>query len=341
MREKNILKLINKYRSAIMGVAALWVMFFHAWVPIFVSNKYTYFIECFIKRKGYIGVDIFFFLSGMGMVYAIQKYDVLTFYKRKLVRVFLPYFFIGALQAIYYKLRFVDFLKNVFGISFYTKEIYTFLWFGIAILTVYFLFPIYYFLLSKCRNPYIFTFISLLLWFIISHNGEHIIRWDFYNFTNRLPIIMIGILVGWHSQKKKIEMNGISWLACWLLFILGIVLCYVTNDMNIYVLVPSSYCFLPSMLIAIPGVMLLAKTLEIFELGTKHIGAGVAKVLAFLGSLSWELYCVQEFLWREFTYGMAEKIGNMGENIVFFAITILGAVILQFICRKIQKVFKV
>lgn len=33
------LDLISKYRGAIMGFAALWILFFHEWVTLFVNNQ--------------------------------------------------------------------------------------------------------------------------------------------------------------------------------------------------------------------------------------------------------------------------------------------------------------
>ena len=67
------LDLISKYRGAIMGFAALWILFFHEWVTLFVNNQVGVNIEGYLKRIGFCGVDIFLLLSGIGLTFAIRK----------------------------------------------------------------------------------------------------------------------------------------------------------------------------------------------------------------------------------------------------------------------------
>lgn len=47
------LDLISKYRGAIMGFAALWILFFHEWVTLFVNNQVGVNIEGYLKRIGF------------------------------------------------------------------------------------------------------------------------------------------------------------------------------------------------------------------------------------------------------------------------------------------------
>lgn len=53
-----------------MGFAALWILFFHEWQILSTPGSLWHEIEYFVKRIGFCGVDIFFLLSGMGMVYS-------------------------------------------------------------------------------------------------------------------------------------------------------------------------------------------------------------------------------------------------------------------------------
>lgn len=50
-----------------MGLAILWVMFFHS------SIKIDNFILNVLKIIGYGGVDIFLMISGLGLYYAYKK----------------------------------------------------------------------------------------------------------------------------------------------------------------------------------------------------------------------------------------------------------------------------
>jgi len=57
---------ISKYRTELMGVAMLLVIAFHIHTP-------RTSIWHGVAEQGNIGVDIFFFLSGVGMWYSLTK----------------------------------------------------------------------------------------------------------------------------------------------------------------------------------------------------------------------------------------------------------------------------
>lgn len=95
---------INKYRTAIMGFAALWIYFYHEqgyeWCHVYFSPQIVSRLLYFIKRLGFCGVDIFLLLSGIGLVYAIEKSSIGTFYRRRLERVFVPFVILGVCTAL-------------------------------------------------------------------------------------------------------------------------------------------------------------------------------------------------------------------------------------------------
>lgn len=80
---------ISKYRSSLMGIAMLSVFLFHSmgdWMPQFIHN---------IAANGAIGVDVFLFLSAMGLTYSITKNpSVIAFYKRRVWRIMPTYWLI-------------------------------------------------------------------------------------------------------------------------------------------------------------------------------------------------------------------------------------------------------
>lgn len=78
--------ILSKYRTELMGISILWVMFFHS--TISVNNT----ILRLIKDIGYGGVDIFLMLSGLGLYYAYKKNNnILEFYKRRVLRILPTY----------------------------------------------------------------------------------------------------------------------------------------------------------------------------------------------------------------------------------------------------------
>lgn len=60
-------KTLSKYRGVLMGFAILWVMYFH--IPIKSVTE----VGWFIHRIGFYGVDIFLFLSGLGVYFSLTK----------------------------------------------------------------------------------------------------------------------------------------------------------------------------------------------------------------------------------------------------------------------------
>lgn len=98
MGKDNLNDLISKNRNAVMGIAAFWIFAVHLWIEI----VYVEVIQ-FLRGIGFVGVDFFLMLSGMGLIYSIEKNGTLGFYSRRLSRVFLPF----AVMAILYK-----FLQN-------------------------------------------------------------------------------------------------------------------------------------------------------------------------------------------------------------------------------------
>ena len=78
--------LMSRYRTHLMGLAMLWVIFFHS--SIIIHNP----IIDFVKSIGYGGVDIFLMLSGLGLYYSYRKCsNPVSFYKRRVFRILPTY----------------------------------------------------------------------------------------------------------------------------------------------------------------------------------------------------------------------------------------------------------
>lgn len=82
------LSYLSKYRTELMGIAALMVISIHAVdygvaMPTILSKVMGY---------GWLGVDLFLFLSGIGIYYSLSKKHTLKgWYKKRLIRIFVPY----------------------------------------------------------------------------------------------------------------------------------------------------------------------------------------------------------------------------------------------------------
>ena len=184
--------MITKYRKELMGIAALWILFYNCWIINSTVGSAGYKIMHFIKVTGICGVDIFLFLSGIGLMYSMDKHSWLDFYKRRLSRVFLPMVLIAIVYAFVNKWSLGVTLKNLFGITFYTKTINTFLWFAVSIMSIYIVFPLYYKLINKFKNRFLFFAVVIIIWYIFSISNILDNRRDLYQFTNRLPVFLLG-----------------------------------------------------------------------------------------------------------------------------------------------------
>ncbi|MBP5418146.1 MAG: acyltransferase [Clostridiales bacterium] len=297
---RNDFLLLSKYRNAIMGLAALWILFFHVWIYLSppLSDGRLILVSAFeryITKIGYCGVDVFFLLSGYGLTFAIRSASIPQFYYRRLRRIFLPLLSIAILNAFIYKWSFFHFLASISGYNFYTKDIYSFLWFFPAIITLYLLFPIYYHFFKKAKNQYVFTTVAILIWLLATILLRNRMRTDLFGFTNRIPVFLIGILFGYIAQNQKVIIFNIrTWIVLVITLITGLTFAYSYNISGLTLLIPKGGNFLPGLLIAVSLPFLLAKRLSIAESKQSRIAKISHKLLAFIGSFSLELYAIQE-----------------------------------------------
>ncbi len=338
--EKDGMRLLSRYRGCIMGFAAIWIFVFHEWQLLFEGVPIISKTESFLKTIGFCGVDIFFLLSGIGLTRAIQKGSVLQFYYRRIKRMVLPFLLMAFLMLFVGEWTASDFFFHVTGWNFYMKDIYGFLWFVPAIVTLYLLFPLYYKFLSVQKQPLYFLIGMLSVWLFFSISLRETMRLDLYGFTNRIPVFLIGGYLGYDTQKReRISFTGGTWVLLTMLFLLGLYLAYVTNFQNYYLLVPVSNCCLPNLFIALSLPFLLAKGMDMLVQVRylKFMGKAIGAVLAFYGMFSFEFYCIQEWLGgiliERIQYMTSPLLLNM---IVFSAVTAAGF-LLYALCRIFWK----
>lgn len=188
-----------------------------------------------------VGVDLFLFLSGFGLVLASQKKDlgVWQFYKKRLLRLFAPLWIVLVILLlmdkfilnISYDWQIV--VKSFFGLL-QTADIYrdinSPLWYFSLILLYYLTFP---FIFQK-KSPAM----AALLWFLLGYYLTDI-NWQFFADVNRLHILHIGAfplgvwLAGWSVappiylkivfEKLKTSWKSIPSFVWWILRLIGLV----------------------------------------------------------------------------------------------------------------------
>ena len=175
---------IKDNRAYLMGIAMIFVIIYHAfcWVynPIGMYNI------------GYLGVDIFLFLSGFGLCFSYENNSIKTFYKNRLTRIY-PLYAISVFIAYilcYNKWEFSTFLANLTTLGYYIDSgTNRFDWYINALITLYVCFPLLY-LYSKLK--YIGLIALTIAVFVFMH-FNYLPYW-YDCLISRLPIFLYGIL---------------------------------------------------------------------------------------------------------------------------------------------------
>lgn len=320
LNKKIKLSLISDYRSSIMGVGALLIVIFHLWLSLFAKIEYVSTIERVIKNICYCGVDIFFLVSGLGLYYSLKKNkDVKQFYKRRFPKFILPWLLTAVLTALTSHWSLSTFIENVTGYSFFTKSIYIFKWYVIAICIVYLLFPVYFNLFEKSKNKTAFTFLFIVIWIAVCIMINA--RVDLYGILWRIVIFVIGVYLEYSILNEEKTINV---YLVWLIFILGIVIFYLnfTKVIKINIVEPNS--LIANSLLALSISYLVAMFCQ------KH--PKVNKVLSLIGGCSLEMYLFQELIGYQI-------IGLTSKFLPRIIVNVLVIIIVTICCYYLNKIF--
>ena len=301
-----------------MGFAALWILVYHEWQLLSVPWSPPYYAERFIKDIGFIGVDMFLLLSGMGLSSAVKKYSLREFYKRRYMRFFIPVLAAGVLRIIISRWPLGYFVKCVCGLTFFTGDVTAFIWYVYAIACFYLLFPLYWHFFENTRNKYLFYTAMLTVWYaavLLLRNSLSDTAWLV---MNRVPVFLLGALFGWMAQEGKMKADrrlvvSLSVAA----LIIGLILEFICSVYGTKLLVPMPTVFLPAILVGVSLVLLLAAVFEKIDSGWK--------ALKLFGGISLELYCLQEVMGDYFIPLFSGFMPTVLVNIAFFALVTVSA----------------
>ena len=206
---------ISEARNVIFGIATLWIGLFHS---DYLNDTISFYIKSdfiaeplkFIRGTGNVGVDMFLFLSGIGLYFSFTKDShVLSFWKKRLMRV-LPSAFLIA--TFYFSLRYVNgrfssgplyyVLRETF-LYFFVKGERVF-WFISLILLMYLVFPIFYKIIDKWKA---WGMIGLVAVIVAGTFAVRAIAPGVYSNIEialcRIPVFVIGIWAGRFVMEKK------------------------------------------------------------------------------------------------------------------------------------------
>lgn len=202
---------LSTYRTQLMGIATLMIIICHvnAYHVLLPSSLASLF------RWGNWGVDIFLFLSGLGLYFSLcknklcTKDDFISFYKKRFYRIIIPYW----ITYLPYCLVFTLLGRYSYGDSLLclsTLEYWLFhrgAWFVSMIFILYIFAPFLYKILSNKYKWLIALGIIIVLIILCNipvqdHSSSSIlynIQWAF----NRVPCFIIGIAIGCSCKNGK------------------------------------------------------------------------------------------------------------------------------------------
>ena len=281
---------INKYRKQLMGVAALLIFLFHHWTTVIpqllLDHPTLAKISLFILTHGHCGVDIFFLISGIGLVWAADKHSVGEFYIRRVKKVFVPFLIAYSVLVPLTGGSFVRWLSLVSGYSFLFENMYSVLWFVPAIMLLYLLFPLYNLLLKKLKYTVAVTAGFLVLWYLGARFLP--IRYDLLGFYNRIPIFLLGVMLGRLEKNGKFPKSRLFAAASIPLIVAGVF----------------SAHYIPTLCLALGLVLGLSFILDLAH--RARVSGRIADVLtaplSYLGGTSLSFYLVQMFTVRGIAY---------------------------------------
>ena len=289
-------KCLGRYRKELMGIAMIWVMLFHSYTGIVKRLNIPILYD--ILKHGNLGVEIFLFLSGFGLYHSLSRNDnILSFYKRRAIRVIIPWLIISCPYWIVKSLL-VDrdavsvFLMNWLGISFWTEGITT-VWYIAFIVLLYAFYPLVFSVQRNNRYA-----IPLLIGSSILINALLLVIYpECYDnievALSRIPVFLLGSYVGESvRQSNSIIRNKKVYFY---LFALLLLYAYpaIYNMFGLPLLSQPVFIFLKRLRGLIPALCVIIVSCWIlmsFSLNT------VKNVLSFIGTLTLEEYMLHVFL---------------------------------------------
>ena len=293
MKIKNIeLADISRYRGELMGAAMLFIILFHVQLP-----RSDMFFG--LRRMGNIGVDLFLFLSGIGLWFSWMKdregenlrQKTVGFYLRRLLRIYPTWlvmaslFYVGDFMgAGKYSKDLADLLGDVLvNWDFWLHDELTF-WYIPATMMLYMLAPPYMELIR--RHPvYRWLPVVMVMWCVIVQwvTPIHQAVGHIEIFWSRVPIFFIGINMS-EAVRGKQSVDG---QAIWLILLMfGVAL---SASIFLEQVRHGQFPLFVERMLYIP---LTVTTVLLLNAVFRHTPQWFNRALSFVGAVSLEIYLI-------------------------------------------------
>lgn len=315
------LSLLSKYRTQLMGLAAIMIVLCH--IASYVDTMPNLCMR--IISYGGMGVDIFLFLSGLGCYYSLsQGVRLKSWYKKRFVKIFVPYFF---MQIPFWLYRLFIGKFNLFHelsvfstIGFWTQHKGA--WYVALLLPLYLLAPALYSLLKEKERRLVSAILLILFLLIICHLKISYGSGAFYTILNNMQwafIRIISFIVGMSIAPYVKDNVKINVFVVFAISVCLYVAIHVLIDKNIFIW----WCMIWPLMI-----------IFILFLQRFSIENNIFRFVSWMGAVSLESYLANIYLCEVFKktsiYFYTTSILINHQYIEYFLIIVLG-LLLSFI----------
>ena len=207
-KEKLTLSVVSQYRNELFGLSIIGIIIFHfceSTIGQKTGDGFYRFALLYDRIFSSSGVEIFLFLSGMGLFYSMKKNsNVLQFYSKRFRRVLIPYLIFGLVYWVIndfflHQKGFVDFISDFLLITVWTQGVRRF-WFISFILVLYVVFPLFFKLLDTTRKNRGVIFALMLAITVTACALLESLAPDVFNNIElaicRIPVFLFGVYYG-------------------------------------------------------------------------------------------------------------------------------------------------
>lgn len=324
-------------RNELFGISILWIIAFHIYCQTGIVGikadgfgKYLSILLSMILYRGNIGVDVFLFLSAIGLSKSIQNNNTVTFYKHRFHRVGVPYLLLAVpffiwLDVFLRKDGFLQLLLNITTFDYWITGNHP-TWYIAFIIIMYLLFPLLYRWDKKTNHvsTVVIILVSVVSEYIMSKTGFFLYKTS-ERALSRVPVFMIGLLCGpMVLSGRRIPL----WQVLMIVFV-GMWFFALISLSPPKSIIYTRYTFIPISVAIIVGFAFL-----------RHI-AGLKRLwrlFAWIGAISLELYISHVFMIRA---AFAAKIWQNVHPALWWVIIPLAslplAILLQYITKRIVR----
>lgn len=260
----------------LMCFAVLWVVMFHYSM---YGNLLRFGVFDFLFGKGYLGVDLFFFLSAYGLCYSLTGHSLKEFYLRRVKKLYPLYLLYITLFLVFFSGGYDIPWNKV--VVFQTTGLMTFTgidieWFVPALTVLYITFPLVYKIIEAIYKMGVWFSIAFIA--VVSIISPLLSGCVFYLFPPRFVVIVVAVLTYFAVRDNKEQYILTIYSFC---AILGV--CYLGSD---------------KINVSQTGSLILPVIL--FIISQVRLSFPEIRLVRFIGSHTLEIYLAQNLAFNHF-----------------------------------------